>query len=151
MTNPLKSESSRSLGLLLARLPVGAFFILAGYQKVFAVGVNNFAAANLLNVPAYMPPGFASKYLHALPYAEIVVGSLLVLGLLTRLTALVTSAMIVSFIVAVTGVKHSQLPFHPNLIYVGVTLMLFLAGPGRISLDGLMFGKRKGGGSGGED
>ena len=144
MTNPLKSESSRSLGLLLARLPIGAYFVLAGYSKVFGEGgVDAFVAKSLPAVPEYMPPWFGSNYLHALPYAEIALGSLLILGLLTRLSALAVTGMLVSFVIAYTGVKDPPRPFHANLIYVGLAAMFILTGPGKISLDGLLFGRRK--------
>jgi uncharacterized membrane protein YphA (DoxX/SURF4 family) len=83
-------------------------------------------------------------YLAALPYAEIAVGTLLVLGLLTRVGGFFASLMLLSFIVAVTGVKGAgDAPFQTNVVFLGLALLLFFAGGGKIGLDGMLFGKKK--------
>lgn len=149
MKNPLKSDVSASLGMLLARLPVGAFFLIAGYGKLRG-GIENFAKAvgPSATPPPWVPPGSVDTYLHVLPFLEVAVGALLLLGLLTRVGALIASLMVLSFIVGYThlhGVSPNDqaLPFHPNLIYLGVLLALVFVGPGRFSLDGVLFGRKK--------
>src|SRR5579862_8650870 len=111
MKNPLRSESSTSLGLLLARLPIGAFFLLNGYTKVARIGLEPFVAAHIDDVPKVMPPWFGSNYLHALPFAEMLVGLMLMAGLFTRLAGFVASLMVLSFLIAVTGMQAKGLPF----------------------------------------
>lgn len=149
MKNPLKSDVSASLGMLLARLPVGAFFLIAGYGKL-SEGVNKFieAVSSKATPPAWVPPGSVDTYLHVVPFLEVAVGALLLLGLLTRLGALIGGLMVLSFTVGYThlhGTTPSEqaLPFHPNLIYLGVLLALVFVGPGRFSLDGVLFGRKK--------
>src|SRR5271154_5941604 len=121
MRNPLRSESSMNLGLLLARLPMGAFFLLAGIHKVTG-GVQEFVNAQIGNVPSQIPRIWAERYLHALPYTEIVVGSLLILGLFGRLAGFAGAVVVTTIIIGVTGIFASNMPFQPNLIYLGLLL-----------------------------
>lgn len=143
MKNPLKTPSSNSLGLLLARLPIGAFFLLAGYSKI-KMGIANFVetASHSPRVPASVSPQLVSGYLHALPFLEILVGAVLIIGLSTRVAGLLGALMVISFIVCFTGLESQGSPFTPNLIYAGILLLVFFAGPGRVSLDGLIIGRR---------
>jgi uncharacterized membrane protein YphA (DoxX/SURF4 family) len=64
---------------------------------------------------------------------------------LTRVVAAAMSLLLISFTLAATGVSGQklQLPFHPNLIYLGLTLCIMLCGPGMISIDGLLFRPRR--------
>ena len=148
MTNPLRSEKSTNLGLLLARLPMGAFFLLAAIAKL-QMGVANFVSYASRNghAPAAVPGPWVDNYLHALPFIEIAVGVLLIVGLLGRVAALAGALVVLSVVIGFTGLhgvtdSDRALPFHPNLIYLGLLLMLFLLGPGRISVDALLFGRR---------
>lgn len=144
MTNPLRTEKSTSLGLLLARLPMGAFFLLAGISKI-RMGIDNFVSFATSNgtPPHAIPADWVHTYLHAFPFLEIAVGTLLIVGLIGRVGALVGALMVISIVVGFTGIKDPNLPFHPNLIYLGILLLIFLAGPGRISVDGALFGRGK--------
>ena len=151
MKNPLASELSNSFGLLVARLPLGIVLALAGYMK-FKAGVPEFVEMNLSSAEQFLSPKLASFYLHALPYAEVVLGSLLVFGLLTRLSGLLSALLLFSFGVAAGGfegffnseaeIKASEL-FRAPAIYGVLALVALFSGPGRISLDGLLFGRGK--------
>lgn len=141
MRNPFKTDTSAGLGLLAARLPMGAFFLLLGISKLRG-GVDSFVSSYIADVPSSVPHEWGVHYLQGVPYAEIAIGAMLILGLLTRLAGFVGAAMIVTFMIGVTGWKSAPLPFHPNLIYIGVLLAIFLVGPGKISLDGILFGKK---------
>ena len=142
MANPFKSEKSTSLGLLFARLPIGILFLLQGWNKVKNIGVNTFVAEHLPLVPKYMPPWFPKLYLTAVPIAELTFGAFFVLGLMTRVAGFFVSAMLVSFVVALGTYRDPLWIEHPNFIYLGATLLLLFAGPGRISVDNLLFGKK---------
>src|SRR5437764_10262345 len=149
MPNPLHSARSANLGLLLARLPVGVLFCLAGYQKVAHIGVSKFVAENSDKVPHYMPAWFGKPFLTGLPFMEIVLGATVVIGLFTRLSGLLLSCLLVSFIM-ITGVHDGSggWPFNPNFLFLGTALMLLFAGGGGISMDRKLFLRRqaKGGG-----
>lgn len=126
-----------SLGLLLVRIPLGLFFFLAGYGKI-AGGVDKFAAAMIEHVPSHMPSWFGNVYLHALPFVELLSGAMIVLGAFTRVAAVIESLLLISFMMAM-GIKAPSGPFHYNFVYLGITLMIALIGPGAWSIDQPLF------------
>src|SRR6266498_884293 len=83
-TTPVTRYSmATSLGLLCARIPLGAYFILASVMKL-RMGVDDFVNKVLPTVPTFLPPDTAKLFLTYLPWVELSVGILLILGLLTR-------------------------------------------------------------------
>ena len=148
MKNPVGCEGCNSLALLLARLPLGATLIFAGVKKFqLPGGVSEFVRDYGSRVPSYMPEQFGPYYLQAVPYAEVILGALLVVGLLTRVSGLLSAAMLVSFAMAVTGFVNttgSGPLVQSPVVYAALALIALLAGPGKISLDGLFFGRRAG-------
>jgi uncharacterized membrane protein YphA (DoxX/SURF4 family) len=149
MPNPLHSARSANLGLLLARVPVGVLFCIEGYQKVAHVGVSKFVADHSGQVPAYMPAWFGKPFLTGLPFIEIALGALVVLGLFTRLSGLLLSCLLVSFLM-ITGLHDGtgNWPFNLNFLFLGTALMLLFTGGGAISADRKLFDRKhaKGGG-----
>lgn len=135
MKNPLTSSLSTSLGLLIARIPIGLFFLIAGGQKIFHLGVTNFVNSSAHSLPGFMPDYLGRTYLYLFPFFELGMGILLVLGFWTRLAGLITSLMLISIIWAVTGVNQPPMPFHPNVIFLSITLLLFFAGGGSFTID----------------
>jgi uncharacterized membrane protein YphA (DoxX/SURF4 family) len=132
------------IGLLLLRLPIGVLFVFAGHMKVFKFGVGNFVAGSLKHIPGYLPQWAGKAYLYAVPWAELLVGICLLLGLATRLIGLITALMLLSFMMAVTGWKDPQGgPFNSSVAYFAVALALMLLGPGRISIDHFISSRRR--------
>src|SRR5690606_16303972 len=83
-------------GPLLIRITLGVYFVLAGFAKLdnipgFIKEVQNF------NV---LPAHFATLYAILLPYAEMGAGALLILGIWTTLAAVLSSLMLLSFVIA---------------------------------------------------
>ena len=154
MRNPLASPGSTSLGLLLARVPLGAYFVMAGFSKFTGPGgVRSFVSQFAGAVPDWIPDAAGESYLRALPYAEIIVGASLALGVMGRLGGLAGAVMLATYMAAVTGVRSVNHPFQPGVIYLGVALLVALAGPGAVSMDRVKWGdvKPKGDGAGGGD
>ncbi len=83
---------------LLARLILGGVLLWAGAVKVTR------PALSALAVRAYqiLPYDFAGYVGYALPVVEILVGLLLVLGLLTRLCAVVGGLLMLAFIMGIS-------------------------------------------------
>jgi uncharacterized membrane protein YphA (DoxX/SURF4 family) len=125
------------LGLLFVRVPFGLFFAIAGLNKIKG-GVSAFASGAMGTIPSYMPTALGKAYLYAVPWAELVVGAMLVIGLFTRFNAFIAALMVTSFTVAVTGIWDGGKPFNANLIFIGVCLGLALIGPGRFSADAFL-------------
>lgn len=130
-----------SVGLLIVRLVFGLGMVLHGSQKIGAplTWMNAFAGENA-------PPGF----LQALAaVAEFVGGLGLILGLLTPVAALgVACVMVVAIGMAHLPSGHpfinapGQPSYESAAAYLAVALLLIVTGPGALSLDWLLFGRR---------
>lgn len=85
---------------LAARLVVGTVWIWAGAAKVLD------PAQSVAAVRAYqlLPGTLAEPVGQLLPVLEVLVGALLVLGLLTRAAAVVSSLLFVAFIIGIASV-----------------------------------------------
>ncbi len=138
-----------SLGALGARLTLGALFVFAGYRKLMPDGevmrilenAKAFADAYVVpNAPNFLSADMAYYYGVTLPFMEILAGALLAIGLLGRLWALIISLMLLSFIMAfgVNWWPAGEGPaFNTNIVLMSTAVWLFLAGPGKISIDGI--------------
>ena len=125
------------IALLANRLSLGLYFAKAGYGKVFGHGMDKWMEIFRSNQPPWLPGWFAVSYGYALPFVEMLVGLLLVLGMFSRKTAAVMSLMLVSFIIGASGLGHEHLPFHPNVLLLTLALLLAVTGAGRLSVDAL--------------
>jgi uncharacterized membrane protein YphA (DoxX/SURF4 family) len=145
MKTTCNCEAGPSLGLLFARLPLGLSLAHTGFKKIHDTGVQNWVSEHLEQVPSYMPQGFGNLYLHAVPYAEVALGALLVLGLLSRVSGLITALMLVSFAMATHSFVdvNAPLPFTNPIVYACFALVVLFAGPGKISIDALLFPTRR--------
>ena len=83
---------------VLARVVVGVVWVVAGWLKLPD------PAENVRAVRAYhvLPEAVVPTIGHLLPIIEIVVGACLLLGLLTRLTAVFSAALLVAFLVGIS-------------------------------------------------
>ncbi|KGN42712.1 MauE/DoxX family redox-associated membrane protein [Knoellia aerolata] len=82
---------------LLARLVLGGVFLVAGALKVTTPE----AMAKATQAYQLLPHDVAAWVGYALPMVEIILGLLLVLGLFTRVAAVLTSLLVVAFIVGI--------------------------------------------------
>ena len=139
MKNPFASDVSGNLGLLLARIPLGLYFALLGYEHF---KVQNFATQYVAALPSWMPSEAGKGYSTVLPFLEMAVGGLLVLGLTTRVGGLL-GACIVGMLIAASGFKLYPDAGHQTLIVFGFSILLLCLGGGKFTLDNFLFNKKK--------
>jgi putative oxidoreductase len=126
-----------TLGLLILRAVVGFLMAAHGLQKLNA-GPSEFGSTTLdsLGVPAPILAGYV------VTFVELGGGILLVLGLLTRLAALLlTIDLVVAIVLVKTKVGligQMAAGAELDLAYIAAFLALFLMGPGKASLDRLV-------------
>jgi putative oxidoreductase len=119
------------LAPLLGRLAVGLLFVSTGWGKVHDIPKVT-AFFEHLGIPA---PGFNAVLVG---YSELICGSLLVVGLLTRLA---TIPLAVSMVVAILTAKRDDLHGLFDLVgfdeftYLVVLIMIAIIGPGAVALD----------------
>jgi putative oxidoreductase len=131
--NPRLQTAARTL----LRLAFGFLFLAHGWQKFFQFTIEGTTAAfGQMGVPA---AGLIAPVAATL---EIVGGIAIILGLLTRVfAALLGVQMVVALFMvhAAAGVFVENGGFELVLALAAGALALFLVGPGRISLDALLF------------
>ncbi|HEX8140951.1 MAG TPA: DoxX family protein [Pyrinomonadaceae bacterium] len=124
------------------RLALGIIFIAHGAQKVFGYWGGKGFSSFIQNDPpfAFMRPAWL--WMSAAALAELIGGTLVLLGLLTRLGAL---AIAIVMLVAMVGVHWGS--FFVNnrgieftVALLGMALALVIAGGGQASIDRLLMG-----------
>ena len=145
MNNPLASLFAMNASLLLARASLGAYFAIAGINKITGPGIGAFVKKSTGLLPSWMPPALGNAYLTALPVVEILAGVMLVVGFFGRVGAGLCSLMLISIIIALGVWKDPDAmtrPFHANYIMLGLALVLTTVGPGALSVDRVLSNRK---------
>jgi putative oxidoreductase len=129
----------RGVALLLLRLAMGVAFLFHGWPKI-------------QNPMGWMPEGapIPGVLQAAAAVAEFGGGLALILGLLTPLAALgLAATMLVAALMVHVPMGHpfvASKPGEPSselaVVYLSISTALLLLGPGKLSLDWLLFGRR---------
>jgi putative oxidoreductase len=120
------------VGPLAARVIVGVIMVDAGYQKVANIGPATFGETLAkLGVPAPIFMGYV------VTFTELFGGALLIVGLLSRLAALVLTIDLIVAIVLVNAQHGLLTPMGAALpvALIAGFLVVLLTGPGALSLD----------------
>ena len=125
------------LAPLVVRVIVGVIMFAHGLQKLIQVGPANFGAQALAGLGVPLPVFMG----YVVTFAELIGGILLIIGLLSRLAALVLT---IDLTVAILLVKVNVGLIAPpgtgagaelDLALIAGCLVVFFAGPGKVSLD----------------
>jgi putative oxidoreductase len=125
--------SFRDCGITVLRITIGAVFVAHGLQKLqhFSDTVNGFVGMGIPKAAAY----------YAI-FAEPIGGVLLVLGLLTRVGAILLAAVMAGAFVKVHGKNGFFLQkggYEYVLVLFAANVALLLAGSGPLAVDNLLF------------
>lgn len=137
-----RASAGAEVARALARVALGWFLLHQGWGKVvqeWTGGPGTFYQSDFFqnNNPDWLPAFVAAPYAHVLPWAELLFGSLLVLGLFNKITAGAATLIFTSILVAWLDAGN-LLPRHMLMIYAPLGAWFFLAGPGRYSLDAVL-------------
>lgn len=120
-----------NLGPLLIRISLGFYFVLAGFAK-------------LDNIPGFikevqsfhiLPNHLATLYGILLPYGEMMTGLLLIIGIWTTLAAVLSSLMLLSFVIAFGAFPSGGHLFNKDILLLAGSLSLLYSGGGALSID----------------
>ncbi|MEM7576262.1 MAG: DoxX family protein [Planctomycetota bacterium] len=139
--------AATDFGLFVLRVAMGGYFLAAGLFKAMGEinnGLGSFYNGSFKGLqPAWLPDVFAAPYGYALPWLEIALGVMLVIGLFGRLSAALIGLMIVSFTVALAlkmgwtaQPADAAGPISGNYLQIAAYVALVALGPGRWSVDG---------------
>jgi len=124
-------------GLLVARVVLGVIFIAHGYQKLFVMGVETVAGFFArIGIPA---PGL---FAWVVTLWELLGGLAVLVGVLTRWAALglavimVVATLTVKLEVGLIAPPGRGTGYELDLALLALALMLVLAGPGKLSVEG---------------
>jgi putative oxidoreductase len=140
-----KLDDSQWVALLIARVAIGFFFVMSGYNKLFVHGIGDGFTEYGIPFPVF------NGWLNAI--VQLVGGSALIVGFGTRIWSVVVGfAMVVASVTAtIPTVLTQDLPgaeshllfwgwfyYHAEPIYLTVFLLLLFVGPGKASVDHLI-------------
>jgi thiosulfate dehydrogenase [quinone] large subunit len=125
--------------LLLIRLALGWYLLLAGWGKVqdeLANGLGSFYASDSYEsrTPSWLPDVVSVGYGYALPWAELTFGALVMAGLFGRVAAAGSALIFATIGIALLG-AGDLLPRHHIMVFLPVALLLLTQGMGRYSVD----------------
>src|ERR687886_364346 len=131
---------------LILRVMAGIIMAVHGWQKLTEVGPANFGRQALANLGVPLPVFMG----YVVTLAELIGGILLIVGLLSRLAALILAiemvftTLLVKINVGFIAPPGSGAGAELDLILLAAFLTILLVGPGRLSLDELLGVKGEG-------
>jgi putative oxidoreductase len=136
MNNKILSYQSLNtdLAALFIRLIFGSLFVYYGYQKISSYDQILPMFGDII--------GIGSKLsFNLVIFAELFCGFFVLIGFLTRLTVIpIFITMLVAYFIA-----HAKDPFQAKqiaLVYLLLSIVIFVLGSGKFSIDGLIFKNR---------
>lgn len=132
-----KARGGANIGLFIIRLAVGFLFLFAGAEKLMDIE----GYINTLKAMDVMPENLAFISGFVVPFAQVFLGGLLIIGLFTPLVSFFLSAITLSGIF-LTGAGDPVYAFSLNWIVLACTLCILFSGAGKISFDAF-FDKKK--------
>lgn len=124
------SKGSFNFAMLFLRFFLGLLLASHGYAKLIQFSSLKYKFMNFMHLGSTVS-------LSLIIFAELICGILLMLGLFTRLACV---PIIIGMCVVVFMASNGQIfaGGERGMIYLAATVTIFLCGPGKISVDGMM-------------
>ena len=124
----------RARALALARWVMGILFLFFGIGK-FTMGVGNFARGMAQPFEkTWLPPILLNTFGHILPFCEVILGALLILGLFRNVTLFATGLLLIALTFGQVLLGQAQVVFFNTTYTFLVAALLFLADYDRLVL-----------------
>gem|GEM_PF-590318 len=133
-----KARGGANTGLFIIRLVVGFLFLLSGAEKL--MDIEGFI--NSVKAMGVMPDNLAFIFGFILPFAQIFLGGLFIIGLFTPIVSFFLSLITLSIIFA-TGAGDPVHAFSLNWVVLACTLCTLFSGAGVISFDAFFDRKKE--------
>lgn len=127
--------TGRDLGYALMRITYGVIFLFYGIGK-FMGGLSNFVGGMNQQFSGKLPAFMVMPFAYAIPFCETICGTLIVLGLFTRVGLTISGLLLIGLTFGLVMLGQADKVAH-NLIYVMANFaLLWFSDLNRISLDG---------------
>ena len=128
--------ANREIGYALLRFTVGILFLFSGLTKLMG-GLTNFTSHTQQQFAGKLPSILVTPFAFALPFAEVLIGALLVLGLF-NMFALVLAGLLMAALTFGTVMEGDFPTVAHNVMYaLTVFVLIWLAEYNRYSFDRL--------------
>lgn len=117
----------RAMAVALGRWVIGILFLFFGIGK-FTMGVGIFAKGMAQPFEkTWLPPILLNTFGHVLPFCEVILGALLILGLFRNATLFVTGLLLIVLTFGQVLLGQAQVVFFNTIYTFLVAALLFLA------------------------
>jgi thiosulfate dehydrogenase (quinone) large subunit len=116
----------RELAYALLRVTLGILFLFSGIGKI-AGGVPNFASKMTQDFNGILPSFLVTPFAFALPFAETILGALLVLGLFNAIALVVTGILMIALTFGTVVQSNFPTAAHNVMYAFFISMLLALA------------------------
>jgi thiosulfate dehydrogenase [quinone] large subunit len=130
-------RTRREIAYALLRVTFGIIFLFAGIGK-FTMGIGNYASGMQQDFAGKLPSFLLVPFIYILPYAEVAIGLLLLLGLLNVFGLILAGLLMIALVFGM--LLQGQASIVANNVFYGVVIfiLLWFAEYNRFSLDRLL-------------
>jgi len=118
--------NGRNIGYALMRITYGVIFLFYGLGK-FMAGLSNFVAGMNQQFSGKLPAFLVMPFAYVLPFGEMIAGSLILLGLFTRVGLTLAGLLLIGLTFGLVMLGQADKVAH-NLIYVLANFLLLWFG-----------------------
>jgi thiosulfate dehydrogenase [quinone] large subunit len=124
--NEVNVTVDAEIGYFLLRISLGINILVHGLVRIFGPGAGHFAASTSAEFTGtFLPSALTHLFLLVLPFAEAVLGLLILLGLFTRF-ALAAGALVISALIFGTALRSDWNTVGIQMIYALTYYLLLL-------------------------
>src|SRR5919108_2130293 len=136
----MAGEMNREIAYSLVRITYGVIFVTTGTSK-FLLGLSNFVGGMNQRFSGKLPAAVVMPFAFAIPFCEVIAGTLILIGLFTRVGLTLTGLLLIGLTFGVTWLGDAATTAH-NLQYVLINfVLLWFVEFNRYSVDAL-FGRQ---------
>ena len=126
----------REIGYTLLRINFGVIFLVFGIGK-FLMGIGNFSAFMEQQFTGKLPLALVTPFSYVLPFAEVAIGTLLVLGLFNAYALLLSGLLLIALTFGTIMEGEAQTVAHNTQYGLINFVLLWFAPYNQYSLDHL--------------
>jgi thiosulfate dehydrogenase [quinone] large subunit len=127
----------REIAYALLRATMGVIFLFYGVGK-FMFGISNFVGSMNQNFSGKLPAFMVMPFAYAIPFAEVISGTLILFGLFTRAGLIISGLLLIGLTFGTVMLGQAPTVAH-NLQYALVNfVLLWFVDLNRYAIDGLL-------------